>query len=52
MLQNQEQLYAQPIVMDMVDNPYGDGSDFMPEEDLIDLGEELTEDDKKYLAMK
>lgn len=50
--QNQEQLYAQPIVMDMVDNPYGDGSDFMPEEDLIDLGEELTEDDKKYLAMK
>lgn len=50
--QNQEQLYTQPIVMDMVDNPYGDGSDFMPEEDLIDLGEELTEDDKKYLAMK
>lgn len=50
--QNQEQLYAQPIVMDMADNPYGDGSDFMPEEDLIDLGEELTEDDKKYLAMK
>lgn len=50
--QNQEQLYVQPIVMDMADNPYGDGSDFMPEEDLIDLGEELTEDDKKYLAMK
>ena len=24
----------------------------MPEDDLIDLGEELTEDDKKYLAMK
>ena len=50
--QNQEQLYAQPIVTEAVDNPFGDGSDFMPEDDLIDLGEELTEDDKKYLAMK
>ena len=50
--QNQEQLYAQPIVTEAIDNPFGDGSDFMPEDDLIDLGEELTEDDKKYLAMK
>ena len=50
--QNQEQLYAQPIVTDAVDNPFGDGSNFMPEDDLVDLGEELTEDDKKYLAMK
>jgi len=50
--QNQEQLYAQPIVTDAVDNPFGDGSGFMPEDDLVDLGEELTEDDKKYLAMK
>lgn len=50
--QNQEQLYAQPIVTDATDNPYGDGSDFMPEDDLVDLGEELTEDDKMYLAMK
>lgn len=50
--QNQEQLYAQPIVADATDNPFGDGSDFMPEDDLVDLGEELTEDDKMYLAMK
>ena len=50
--QNQEQLYAQPIVTDAVDNPFGDGSGFMPEDDLVDLGEELTEDDKMYLVMK
>ena len=50
--QNQEQLYAQPIVTDAVDNPFGDGSGFMPEDDLVDLGEELTEGDKMYLAMK
>ena len=50
--QNQEQLYAQPIVTDAVNNPFGDGSGFMPEDDLVDLGEELTEDDKMYLAMK
>ena len=50
--QNQEQLYAQPFVTDTADNPYGDGSDFIPEDDLVDLGEELTEDDKMYLAMK
>ena len=50
--QNQEQLYAQPIVADAIDNPFGDGSNFMPEDDLVDLGEELTEDDKVYLAMK
>ena len=50
--QNQEQLYAQPIVTDAINNPFGDGSNFMPEDDLIDLGEELTEDDKMYLAMK
>ena len=50
--QNQEQLYAQPIVTDATDNPFGDGSGFMSEDDLIDLGEELTDDDKIYLAMK
>lgn len=50
--QNQEQLYAQPIVTDAINNPFGNGSNFMPEDDLIDLGEELTEDDKMYLAMK
>lgn len=50
--QNQEQLYAQPIVTNAVDNPFGDGSGFMSEDDLVDLGEELTDDDKIYLAMK
>lgn len=50
--QNQEQLYVQPSVADAIDNPFGDGSGFMPEDDLVDLGEELTEDDKMYLAMK
>ena len=50
--QNQEQLYVQPIVADAIDNPFGDGSNFRPEDDLVDLGEELTEDDKMYLAMK
>ena len=50
--QNQEQLYAQPVVTNAVDNPFGDGSGFISEDDLVDLGEELTDDDKIYLAMK
>lgn len=50
--QNKEQLYAQPNVTNAAENPYGDGSNFMSEDDLVDLGEELTEDDKIYLAMK
>ena len=50
--QNQELLYAQPVVEDAAINPYGNGSSFMSEEDMIDLGEELTDDDKMYLAMK
>ncbi len=50
--QNQEQLYAQPIVTDGTENPFGDGSNFIPEDDLIDLGQDLTEEDKMYLAMK
>jgi uncharacterized protein YjbK len=49
--QNKEQLYAQPVAVG-VDNPFGDGSDFIPEDDLIDLGAELTDEDKTYLAMK
>lgn len=49
--QNKELLYEQPNVGG-INNPYGDGSNFMQEEDLIDLGNELTEDDKMYLAMK
>ena len=50
--QNQEQLYAQPTIPDGVDNPYGDGSNFLSEDSLIDVGADLTEDDKIYLAMK
>ena len=50
--QNQEQLYAQPNVTDAAENPYGDGSNFMSEDDLVDLGAELTDEDKTYLAMK
>ena len=42
--QNQEHLYAQPTVLDAAENPYGDGSNFMSEDDLVDLGEELTEE--------
>lgn len=50
--QNQEHLYTQPTVLDAAENPYGDGSNFISEDDLVDLGEELTEEDKVYLAMK
>ena len=50
--QNQEQLYAQPTVIDAAENPYGDGSQFMSEDELVDLGAELTDEDKTYLAMK
>ena len=50
--QNQEQLYAQPNVTNAAENPYGDGSNFMSEDDLVDLGAELTDEDKTYLAMK
>jgi hypothetical protein len=50
--QNKEQLYAQPVATVGVDNPFGDGSGFIPEDDLIDLGAELTDEDKTYLAMK
>lgn len=49
--QNQEQLYAQPVAKG-VDNPYGDGSAFISEDDLVDLGADLTDEDKTYLAMK
>lgn len=49
--QNQEQLYAQPVA-EGVDNPYGDGSTFISEDDLVDLGADLTDEDKTYLAMK
>ena len=50
--QNQEQLYAQPATPDGADNPYGDGSNFISEDSLVDVGADLTEEDKLYLAMK
>jgi len=50
--QNQEQLYAQPVTPDGADNPYGDGSNFISEDSLVDVGADLTEEDKLYLAMK
>ena len=50
--QNQEQLYAQPVVEDAATNSYGNGSSFISEDALIDLGADLTNDDKIYLAMK
>lgn len=49
--QNQDLLYAQPIA-EGANNSYGDGSNFMSEDELIDLSSELTDDDKIYLAMK
>ena len=49
--QNQELLYAQPTAPS-VDNPYGNFNDFIPEDQMVDLGADLTEDDKLYLAMK
>ena len=49
--QNQELLYAQPVA-EGVDNPYGNGSSFISEDELVDLGADLTDEDKTYLAMK
>ena len=49
--QNQEQLYAQPQVNSAFDNPYNNHNDFM-DESLFDLGKDLTDEDKTYLAMK
>lgn len=49
--QNQDLLYAQPIA-EGVNNSYGDGSNFISEDELVDLSDELTDDDKIYLAMK
>ena len=50
--QNKEQMYAMPTVENAVDNPFANPSDFMDESELVDLGADLTEDDKVYLAMK
>ena len=49
--QNQEQMYAVPEPA-AADNPFSNPSDFMDESILIDLGADLTEDEKIYLAMK
>ena len=50
--QNKEQMYAVPAVENAVDNPFANPDDFMDESELVDLGADLTEDDKVYLAMK
>ena len=50
--QNKEQMYAVPTVENAVDNPFANPDDFMDESELVDLGADLTEDDKVYLAMK
>ena len=51
--QNQEVLMNPAMLMNSsVGNPFGDGTGFIDESYLIDLGEDLTEDDKIYLAMK
>ena len=45
-------MYAVPTVENAVDNPFANPDDFMDESELVDLGADLTEDDKVYLAMK
>ena len=53
--QNEEQLYIDPSIAaanNGVDNPYGNPDNFIDEDLLIDLGKDLTEEDKIYLAMK
>ena len=50
--QNKEQMYAIPAVENAVDNPFANPDDFIDESELVDLGADLTEDDKVYLAMK
>lgn len=50
--QNKEQMYTVPAVENVVDNPFANPDDFMDESELVDLGADLTEDDKVYLAMK
>ena len=50
--QNEELQYAVPAPPVQDDNPFEDPSQFIDESLLIDLGADLTDDDKTYLAMK
>lgn len=44
---------AAPIVSpETIENPYGDGSSFMDDSAIKNLGADLTEEDKTYLLMK
>ncbi len=50
--QNKNLVYAVPAVTSAAENPFGNPDDFIDESLLIDLGEDLTDDEKIYLAMK
>lgn len=49
--QNKEQMYAQPVVNTEIENPFSNPADFI-DENLLDLGNDLTDEDKIYLATK
>jgi hypothetical protein len=50
--QNKERVAAVPEMPQGIDNPYGDGSTFMDDSAIKDLGADLTEEDKTFLLMK
>ena len=50
--QYQEMLTKPAEIPAESNNPYGDGSNFIDESLLVDVGTDLTEEDKIYLAMK
>ena len=50
--QNEELAEAPLELPDEIDNPYGDGSSFMDDSALNELGNDLTEEDKTYLLTK
>lgn len=50
--QYQEMLTKPAEIPTESNNPYGDGSNFIDESLLVDVGTDLTEEDKIYLAMK
>lgn len=49
---NEEDAATGPEEPTGVDNPYGDGSSFMDDSAIKNLGSDLTEEDKTYLLMK
>ena len=50
--QNKERIATAPEMPQGIDNPYGDGSTFMDDSAIKDLGADLTEEDKTFLLMK